>query len=415
MWVVAAGFALTILLLLGSGSLSIEAMGRVETRSRTLREHHRVSSLLIDEIQGEEAGLSGIFYAIAAGHSAGHKEELERKLSAIEQAVYKTLEPERPRLNPAEWNAAKHAVERFISEVRNLLGEPVPPATPPASVYRAYENVVLAVSSLVAANYQAAIDQEARMAGGNRELLQQALVLLAIALALSIACAAMTVRIAAKVFRRTEWQAKELSRLSGHVMETHEQILHRFSRELHDEFGQSLTAIEANLAAVPAESPEVVSRVEDCMLLVKDAMSNVRELAQILRPSMLDDFGLAPSIQWLAESFSQRTGIAVEPRIQFDGRLQGEVETHLFRIAQEALTNVARHSGATRVRLQLEAAGGALRLTVADNGTGLKPGKGGGLGLTGMRERMRVVGGNLTIDSQPGGVSVYAEVKLDGK
>jgi signal transduction histidine kinase len=226
----------------------------------------------------------------------------------------------------------------------------------------------------------------------------------------------ITVRVAVRMFRRTEWQARELSRLSGHVLETQEQMLHRFARELHDEFGQSLTAIEANLAAVPVASPEVSSRIEDCSLLVKDLMSNVRELSQLLRPSTLDDFGLKPSLQLLAESFAQRTGISINSRLDFSGRVPGEIETHLFRIAQEALTNVARHSKATRVDLSLEKRGGVLRLSIADNGGGIKskpkPDR-GGLGLAGMRERMRVAGGQLEVRSDSQGVTVVAEVALD--
>lgn len=412
LWVVAAGFALTILLLLGSGSLSIQAIQRVESRSAALREHHRISTLLIDEIQGEEAGLSGLFYAIVSGRSESERHDLLKKLSEIEADVNRTLQPVRPRSNTAQWTRAQQAVERYIGDVRNVLEDEVHHPAVPSELYRSYQSMVVEVSSLVSANYRAAIEHEAELARGNRNLLEQALALLAVALLLSIGCAATTVRIAAKVFRRTNWQAKELSRLSRRVMEAHEQSLHQFSRELHDEFGQSLTAIEANLAALPVNSPEVGARVEDCLLLVKDAISKVRELAQLLRPSMLDDFGLAPSLQLLADSFSQRTGVTVKTEVKFDGRLPGETETHLFRIVQEALTNVTRHSSADTVTLQLEPEGGMIRLTIADNGHGAKPGRTGGLGLTGMRERMRMVGGNLETESGTGGFVVRAEVPL---
>ncbi|MBM3741045.1 MAG: histidine kinase, partial [Acidobacteria bacterium] len=160
----------------------------------------------------------------------------------------------------------------------------------------------------------------------------------------------------------------------------------------------------------------VAARVEDCSLLVKDLITSVREFSQVLRPSMLDDFGLRPSLQRLAESFAQRTGINVDLRTEFEGRLGGETETHLYRIAQEALTNVARHSGATSVQISLEKSRGMVRLTVADNGKGFPraPEEGRkGLGLAGMRERMRVAGGTLNVRSDSKGAAIVAEVKLD--
>jgi signal transduction histidine kinase len=151
----------------------------------------------------------------------------------------------------------------------------------------------------------------------------------------------------------------------------------------------------------------------------------VRELSQLLRPSTLDDFGLASSLQWLAESFAQRTQIAIEPKLTFEGRLQGDIETHLFRIAQEALTNVVRHSGATSATVSLFEDNGRLHLAVADNGRGLPAGRAsvsrggssGGFGLIGMRERMRAAGGLLKVQSGGGGaggsgVTVIAEVPL---
>ena len=153
----------------------------------------------------------------------------------------------------------------------------------------------------------------------------------------------------------------------------------------------------------------------------------MRELSQLLRPSTLDDFGLASSLQWLAESVAQRTQINIEPKLAFEGRLQGDVETHLFRIAQEALTNVVRHSGATSATVSLFEDNGRLRLAVADNGRGLPVGRsassgggsgasGGGFGLIGMRERMRAAGGLLRVQSGGGaggsGVTVIAEVPL---
>jgi signal transduction histidine kinase len=238
--------------------------------------------------------------------------------------------------------------------------------------------------------------------------------LLVIAVLLSVLCAVTTIRKANAVLRHAGWQARELSRLSGHVLETQDTVMRRLSRELHDEFGQSLSAIEANLAAIPVTEPEQQSRIEDCLLLVKDAMSNVRELSQLLRPSILDDFGLNAALEWLADSFRQRTGIEVDARIEHDGRLPGETETHLFRIAQEALTNVSRHSGAKRVEISLASSNGRLTLTIADDGHGLAQRSGRtGFGMMGMRERMRAAGGELHVLSRSNGLVIIAEVPVE--
>jgi signal transduction histidine kinase len=415
LWVLASGFALTILLLLGSGYVGIQAMDIVEQRSKALHERQRMSTHLIDEIQGEEAGLSSVFYALVAGPRPVKRVELLDRLGRIEHDVEQTIQTAVRSGDAPRWQGVKSAVEQFITEVRTLLNSPEGHLIPPASLYRTHEALANEMASLVAANFAASVAEDTRDGEMGRQRWAQSLVLLSIALVISIVCAVATVHSAARVFHRMEWQASELSRLSGHVIDTQEQMLHRFSRELHDEFGQTLTAIEANLAVIPRTSPAVESRIEDCVLLVKDAMASVRELSQLLRPSTLDDFGLVPSLQWLAESFSQRNGIEVELDLRFDGRLPGETETHLFRIAQEALTNVARHSGASRVRLSLAPHDDKLVLVVADNGHGLQaPRNAAGIGLISMRERTRAAEGELRIESGNHGLSVVAEVPLYG-
>jgi signal transduction histidine kinase len=157
-------------------------------------------------------------------------------------------------------------------------------------------------------------------------------------------------------------------------------------------------------------------QVEDCRRLVDEAMRNVRELSQLLRPTILDDFGLDASIRSVADRFNQRTGIEVDFQSEFAGRLAEETETHLFRIVQEALTNVARHSGATRVCIHLRPEGERLCLSFADNGGGLQPSDraANGIGMTGMRARARSAGGGMSIRSQPGeGLRIEAWVPLE--
>jgi two-component system sensor histidine kinase UhpB len=181
------------------------------------------------------------------------------------------------------------------------------------------------------------------------------------------------------------------------MLETQEATARRFSHELHDELGGSLTAIKTNLTNA--------GPVEDSLKLIDDAIDNVRTLSQLLRPTILDDFGLDAGIRWLTERFSERTHIDVDYRSHFDGRLADETETHLFRIVQEALTNVARHANASRITIFLRTESGKIRLTLSDNGRGLTAASPDhtGMGLTGMKARARSAGGDCAISSTPGG------------
>ena len=139
----------------------------------------------------------------------------------------------------------------------------------------------------------------------------------------------------------------------------------------------------------------------------------MRQMSQLLRPTILDDFGLAASLRWQVEGFAARTGIDARFESNFEGRLPSETETHLFRIAQEALTNVARHAEAHRVTVALTAEKRRLCLSVEDDGRGLPeaPAEGGGMGMIGMRARARIAGGELTERSRPG-QGVLIEVRL---
>lgn len=140
-----------------------------------------------------------------------------------------------------------------------------------------------------------------------------------------------------------------------------------------------------------------------------------RDMSQLMRPRILDDFGLDAVLRELALGFSRRTGIPVDYRGDFHDRLHASVETHLFRIAQEALTNAARHTDATNIELSLIRSGDALHLRIADNGGGLaKETSRNGLGMLGMRERARAAGGQLKIQSVTGkGLEISVHVPMD--
>jgi two-component system sensor histidine kinase UhpB len=222
--------------------------------------------------------------------------------------------------------------------------------------------------------------------------------------------------VTAKSFRMMRWQSEELNRVSWHMLETQETTARRFSHEMHDELGQSLTGVKALVRGMSAED----GRREDCLRLLDEAIDNVRELSQLLRPVVLDDFGLDAALGWLAERFEERTRIRISYDSNLKDRLPEQTETHLFRIAQEALTNVARHSGATETRISVHSEPARVTLLIEDNGKGLFTSDASNalsLGMVGMRARARQVGGELRVEKgDEGGVriTVWAPLKPEG-
>ncbi|MFL5958830.1 MAG: GAF domain-containing protein [Gaiellaceae bacterium] len=202
------------------------------------------------------------------------------------------------------------------------------------------------------------------------------------------------------------------------VLSAQEDERRRLARELHDETGQALTSILLGLRGLEeAKDPEVLrAAVAEVRDLVRSTLRDVRRLAVELRPAALDDFGLVAAVERLTESFGEQTGIGVEfvPNVG-EGRLPPEVETALYRIVQESLTNVVKHARAGHVSIVLTQKESSVSVVVEDDGIGFEPARvrDGGLGLVGMRERIGLLGGRVTIESRPGaGTTFVAEVPL---
>jgi signal transduction histidine kinase len=211
----------------------------------------------------------------------------------------------------------------------------------------------------------------------------------------------------------------ELAALSARLMALQEEERRRLSRELHDELGQSLTAVMSYLWLIEQQGDDadaVRSRAGEARRLAAKTLTAMRELSQLLRPSSLDDYGLIPSLDALVRSFGGRHQIAAT--FAADGlpdRFPPDIETAVYRIAQEALTNVARHARASRVQVVLAAERGSLRLDVEDNGVGLAGRTGAeGTGVISIRERVRALGGTVSIASA-GGVHLTVHLPLAGR
>lgn len=211
--------------------------------------------------------------------------------------------------------------------------------------------------------------------------------------------------------------AGQLRALAKHQDALVEEERQRISREIHDELGQQLTLAKLRLAALrPAVGEAEQRTVDEASSTIDEAIRMVRRIATELRPALLDALGLAAAVDWQARAFVKQTGIAIDRGPVQELDLPKPAATALFRILQEALTNVARHSQATQVRLALYRERGEAVLEVEDNGRGMgdmPPREAHSLGLMGMRERANLLGGTLRVESTPGtGLRLVCRVPL---
>jgi two-component system sensor histidine kinase UhpB len=212
------------------------------------------------------------------------------------------------------------------------------------------------------------------------------------------------VRELGSVFNEMVARLESERRESGReTLTRHEEERRVLARELHDEIGQAMTGVMLTLSRAAARAPaELRTELVEAREAARSTLDDVRRVARQLRPEALDDLGLIPALNALAVRFERSTGLAVECRFEQNlPRLTADGELAIYRIAQESLTNTARHAGARSVELRLECTGGALRLSVRDDGRGLR-GARFGTGIRGMRERALLVGGELEFRAPPG-------------
>jgi len=216
----------------------------------------------------------------------------------------------------------------------------------------------------------------------------------------------------------------KLRALTVRLIEVEESERKQLARELHDRVGQNLTALNINLNIIRSQlsvqsTEKIGGRLGESMNLVEETTGHIRNVMAELRPEVLDDYGLMAAFNWCIERFTKRTGVAAEVcGEELTPRLTPSVETALFRIAQEAMNNVAKHARAGMVTITFEEVDGLARLTISDDGKGFdmtaigKPGKESGWGLTTMLERAAGLGGELHVESEPGkGTRVRVEIR----
>ena len=218
---------------------------------------------------------------------------------------------------------------------------------------------------------------------------------------------------------QVETRTRELQALSMRLLRVQEDERRQVARELHDQIGQMLTGMKFQLEAAAAEAAlPLQGRLREILVQATDLLARTRQLTLQLRPQLLDDLGLKPALEWHLQVFERQTSIAVAGEFSLpDGRLPGELETTIFRLVQEALTNVARHSGASSAYLTVAGTGTHVLVEVTDRGRGFDLAQvratHESLGLASMAERVQLAGGTVEIVSSPGkGTRVHASFPL---
>jgi signal transduction histidine kinase len=216
-----------------------------------------------------------------------------------------------------------------------------------------------------------------------------------------------------------------IRQLSGRLLRVQDDERRRIARELHDSLGQLLTSLKMNLDHLISHppKPEIHEQIiETCIEVAQQSLDETRTLSYLLHPPLLDEFGFASAAKWYIDGFAKRSRIEVKFEIARDfGRIPEELELVLFRVLQESLTNIHRHSGSSTAEIRVERAPGVVTLAVTDHGKGISAGmletfrrtRGGvGVGLAGMRERLDEIGGKLEIRSEGEGTVLIARIPL---
>jgi len=282
------------------------------------------------------------------------------------------------------------------------------------------DGIAQIVSGLLAMNDQAQAEAGQRVSQVYEKGERDILVLIGVLFLVALGTGLYTLQANRKTFERLhhlaerlQAQSQQLSKLSWSLIEVQEETLRRVSRDLHDEFGQILTALGAMLSRAEqkglGKDSVFVQEVQKVKSIVAETLENVRNSSQLFRPAILDDFGLEQTLEWFVGQFSKQTGIRVHfERDLAEGFFPREDAIHIYRILQEALNNVARHAKAQEAWVILREQGDALSLEVRDNGKGFtisgdsERAPGDGIGLMGMRERAQHLNGTLTLRSAPG-------------
>ena len=432
-----AGFAVVFTLWLLSGFELVRSLQQVEgqvadTHAAFARSERTLSTVRTSVLLGS------IYLRDALIDTGGvtrqyYRDELNQIRSDIERLVPAyVLQVESP-IERQHWAELQTALDQYWASLDVVFDDAPRNAVQGTGIMRrvvvpARENVLGIVDSLTALQRLAQQRHEIEVSILYADVRTRLLTIGGVAILVGLLVAWFATRHVRRLHREIERQRsaelehrRELERLSARLVTAQEEERRSLARELHDAVGQALTAIKMEMGvAMRGMGPDARSKasLEEARTLAENTLQSVRDLSQLLHPSILDDFGLPDAVRGFLRSFSQRTGIRAQLVTErMEARLPSEVEVAVYRIVQEATTNVARHSGATVCTVTLGRRDDMLHLIVEDDGRGLEPTRTTharrGLGLIGMRERAQALSGTFVIENRrEGGTRVLVRFPI---
>ena len=421
--VLIVGFGGLLLLMAFAEIDGVRALAEIQTTNDSIREDYLLRTRVLERIRSD-LYVSGTYvrdYLLEpeAGKAESHRQSLRATSADMDEALrrYASL------LTPAE--ARPFAVlTRTLADYRKLL-EPVFEWSAGERQRRGYvflrdevfprRTTMLGIADQISAFNQSQLDAgRVRIEKTYRQFRRRLTIAIGLTIGLGLLLAAFSFRRslgleaeASLRYREISQARTELKELSARLVETQENERRAISRELHDEVGQALTGTlvemanlsmlirAGNLGAVERKADEIKKQVES-------SISVVRNLALLLRPSMLDDLGLVPALQWQAREVAKRSGLRVKVAAeQISDDLPEEHKTCVYRVAQEALHNACQHAGAQTVRVTVRQDPERIFLSIQDDGAGFNPAEERGMGLIGMEERVSRLGGEFSVTSEP--------------
>jgi signal transduction histidine kinase len=427
-----AGFGGVLALMLFAGIDAARLIGAVQVREQRIRREYLTRNRLLNAIRSD-LYISGTYvrdYLLEPNvrNADLHLVELgtARRRMEVALAQYERI------LKPTETKPFSGLRQEITGYWRML--DPIFRWTPDqrkAGGYQFLRDEVFPrrMAMLDVADQIANINESSLLAGEQSveslfsEFRQRLLISLLITMAVGIALAGFSMQRILRLEHETEARRGELTALSAELVAAQEDERRSISRELHDEVSQSLSAVLVELGNLAADLPpaavqSVQKHIDTIRALVGSSVDEVRNISLLLRPSMLDDLGLVPALEWQARETSRRTGLRVS--VVADDVSEDLPEDHktcIYRVVQEALHNCARHSGARKVKVTVLQQDHVLRLAVEDDGKGFDTTRAKGLGLLGMEERVARLKGNFRVQSRPGegtSISVMLPLSVSG-
>jgi signal transduction histidine kinase len=424
-----AGVALALSTIAIVGAYTFTQIRDLRDRQTAISERNRKDSLQLLRIQNDLASLAVAMRDMADGVEPyplpGWQPAFERLRADLTAAIAleRTLAP--AAREPAQQTGLERASEALWSNVDRLFA--LARAGDNAAAIRLIRETLIGqqraldgmISQFLVVNNR--IQEEA--AASNRGIYDRVgveiLILVSVLLAVAAVAGGWIVVANRRAFEAVRDVTAQLRTLSWHTLRLQEDLQRSVSRELHDDFGQILTAIGTLLCRAKRQAPPgtpFVEELEHVQTIAQDTLERIRAQSQWLHPGVLDDFGLEKALRRAVEQFERQTGIrtTLEATGAIDA-VRPEFAIHVYRIVQEALSNIGRHSGSTFARVRVACDGGALQVDVEDRGHGMPdgraPGAESGLGLVSMRERAELIGGHLRLRRPPEG-GLVVEVRV---